>query len=103
MMEVVNNIVKNAFDTVPAEKGVVEITGFVTDESMGFSVKDNDKGIPEEEIPKVTEPFYTKKSRGIGLGLSISKEILSLHGGFLDIKSTLGEGTTVRVTLSKKQ
>ena len=103
MMEVVNNIVKNAFDTVPAEKGVVEITGFVTDESMGFSVKDNDKGIPEEEIPKVTEPFYTKKSRGTGLGLSISKEILSSHGGFLDIKSTLGEGTTVRVTLSKKQ
>lgn len=68
-----------------------------------ISVRDFGIGIPEEEIDKLTEPFYmVDKSRsrtqnGIGLGLSICKSIIQAHDGKLEIASIPGEGTTMRV------
>ena len=64
-------------------------------------VRDYGQGIPEAELPFVKEKFYkgSSKQRGSGIGLAVTDEILSLHGGTLDIASTLGAGTTVTVTL----
>ena len=66
-------------------------------------VRDHGKGIPEEEISRVTEAFYmvdksrSKKAGGIGLGLAICQRIAQIHGARLSIESTLGEGTSVYV------
>ena len=70
-----------------------------------IQVIDNGKGIPPGELSRVTEPFYmVDKSRaraqgGAGLGLALCQRIVALHGGSLELESTWGEGTTVRVHL----
>jgi signal transduction histidine kinase len=53
----------------------------------------------EEELRQATIPFYTTRSGGTGLGLSVAEYWISQHGGTLHIESAPGEGTTVRVTL----
>ena len=65
------------------------------------TVRDYGQGIPEAELPFVKEKFYkgSSKQRGSGIGLAVTEEIVTLHGGTLDIASTVGEGTTVTVTL----
>jgi len=70
-----------------------------------FSVTDYGPGIPREHLPRVTERFYrvdaarSRESGGTGLGLAIVKHIVERHRGTLDIKSTVGEGTSVTVRL----
>ncbi len=65
------------------------------------SVRDYGQGIPEAELPFVKEKFYkgSSKQRGSGIGLAVTDEIVAMHGGTLDIASTVGEGTTVTITL----
>ena len=101
--EVVYNILQNSYEAFFPEEGAIRVNEFIAGETAGFSITDNDEGIPKEEMEKVTEPFYTTKHRGIGLGLTIAKEIVSGHGGSLDIESKKGVGTTVTVTLPKNK
>lgn len=77
----------------------------LTADAAGFTVRDHGCGIPREEIERITEPFYmvdrsrSKKQGGVGLGLALVKETVRAHGGRLEIESTVGEGTTVRVLM----
>ena len=70
-----------------------------------MKVADTGKGIPAEKLPKLTDPFTRADSdpylaeQGWGLGLTITKSLVDLHDGTLDIKSKVGKGTTVTVTL----
>lgn len=68
-------------------------------------IRDFGEGISEEDLPYVKVKFYKGKSRahGNGIGLAVSDEIIDLHGGTLDIESTLGEGTTVTISLPTKE
>lgn len=68
-----------------------------------ISVRDHGKGIPKEEIDKITQPFYmvdksrSRKAGGIGLGLALAEEIARLHGARLEFESEPDRGTTVKV------
>jgi signal transduction histidine kinase len=67
-------------------------------------VEDNGKGIPEDELSRITEIFYmVDKSRvrgkGTGIGLSLCKEIVELHGGEMKFESQVGVGTSVYLNL----
>ena len=62
-------------------------------------VTDTGPGIPEEALEKVFDPFFTTKKGGTGLGLSICYTIVKAHGGEIEVRSGLGEGTTVLVSL----
>ena len=72
-----------------------------------LEVADRGCGIPAEELARVTEPFYmvdksrARKQGGSGLGLALCKRIAAAHGSDLQIQSTPGQGTTVRVILQK--
>ena len=62
-----------------------------------LEVSDSGHGIPADVLPRVTDPFYSTKSKGMGLGLSISRQLAEMNGGRLDIRSAPGSGTSVRV------
>jgi signal transduction histidine kinase len=69
-----------------------------------IAVRDNGKGIPEKELSRITEIFYmVDKSRargnGVGIGLSLCKEIVELHGGEMKFESQLDIGTSVYLDL----
>ena len=102
MQSVLVNLVDNA-SKASAEGQIVTIIA----DKTGFAVRDHGCGIPQEEIKRITEPFYmvdrsrSKKLGGVGLGLALVKEIVQAHGGGLEIESTVGEGTTVRVKLQQ--
>ncbi|MBC8021821.1 MAG: hypothetical protein H7Y14_01805 [Burkholderiales bacterium] len=71
------------------------------DGAVAIDVEDNGRGIATDAIPKIFDPFYTTKEpgKGTGLGLSIAYKIVTQHGGRIDVRSTLGVGTTMTVVL----
>jgi signal transduction histidine kinase len=68
---------------------------------VGVSFIDTGCGIPQADLPKIFEPFYTSKlpGKGTGLGLSICYGIIQEHGGRIEVDSTIGVGSNFRVTL----
>ena len=100
MKQVFLNILDNAAK-YGADGQKIDITLARDGGTIVAVVRDYGQGIPEAELPFVKEKFYkgSSKQRGSGIGLAVTDEIVSLHGGSLDIASTLGAGTTVTVTL----
>jgi signal transduction histidine kinase len=66
-------------------------------------LSDNGPGIPESIQDKILQPFFTTKEEGTGLGLSIAARIVEQHGGWLDLNSKEGEGTTFILTFPAKE
>lgn len=66
-----------------------------------IEIADTGVGIAPEDLPKVTEPFFTTKpeGKGTGLGLPICRRVVEEHHGTLEISSTIGRGTTIRIAL----
>jgi two-component system phosphate regulon sensor histidine kinase PhoR len=93
------NLLVNALKYTPRE-GTVRMRWWVDDEGAHFSVTDSGIGIPAEHIPRLTERFYrvdagrSRGQGGSGLGLAIVKHALQRHGGWLDVQSTEGKGST---------
>jgi len=100
LKQVLLNLLDNALKfTAPG--GNVDISSSRQDDALLLQIQDNGIGIKEEDLPRVTQQFYKGESReaGSGLGLSIAREIVILHGGDLTVQSIPGQGTTVSVRL----
>ena len=101
LKQVFINIIKNSIDSI-SKKG--EILIYLLDYSKSeFLVRfqDNGCGMDEERLKRIGEPFFSVKEKGIGLGMTVSFKIIKDHGGRVDVKSQLGEGTVVDVILPK--
>lgn len=99
LKQVVINLLKNAIEAMPSG-GEIELEAEdAGDDCIMIRVVDQGCGIPEENLPKLGEPFYTTKEQGTGLGLMISSKIIREHGGDMQFKSKKDEGTTVEITL----
>jgi two-component system sensor histidine kinase AtoS len=99
LKQVFLNLLINAMQAV-AEKGWIEImTGEEDSKFVYICIKDNGEGIPDEELPKVFDPFYTTKPNGTGLGLSVVHRIVGAHSGRIDIQSAVAKGTAVTIRL----
>ena len=72
-------------------------------EFVQVEVRDTGVGIPEKNLEHIFDPFFTSKDEGSGLGLSISHQIVKEHGGYVEIQSKLGEGTTFFINLPAKE
>ena len=89
------NLINNASDAVLGKTGVnernIEITGSSgEDHHAAISVRDNGIGIPDDIIEKLFIPFFTTKEHGSGIGLSLSRQIMKLHGGTIRVSSKPG-------------
>jgi signal transduction histidine kinase len=100
--QVIINLLDNSFKFTP-EGGYVEISVLSKDNHVYIEVIDSGIGIPKEELPLVMAKFFKGKSSMSknGLGLSICKEIVELHGGNISIESEYGKGTKVAVAFPK--
>jgi len=103
MRQMILNLLSNAIKFTP-ERGTVELAGTTNAEGdIALTITDNGIGMSEEEIEMALKPFVqvdssiARRYGGSGLGLSITKRFVELHGGRLEIDSRKGEGT--RVTL----
>jgi len=102
MGQVILNLCLNAIQamsaggtlTIVIEKQSGERSGFAN-----FTISDTGCGIEKEMIGKVFDPFFTTKENGTGLGLAIVKKFVESHSGYIDVKSTVGVGTAVKVFL----
>ena len=107
MLTAILNIIDNACKA-SKEGGDIYVLGKSIDDKYAVAVVDRGVGIPEEELEKITEPFYmvdksrARKQGGAGLGLSLCRKIIELHGGKLRIDSKEGEGTRVTILLKKE-
>lgn len=100
--QVLINIIRNAVEAIEGKGRILVETGreVVEDRVMArIQVTDTGQGIPEENLEKVFEMFYTTKQGGSGFGLPLCRRILEEHGGKIVIHSRVGEGTTVSVYL----
>ena len=102
MKEVFNNLLHNAADAVPDDCGEVEIFASDYPEFIKIHIKDNGHGIDARDMEKIFDPFFTTKAKGTGLGLTVCKQIVNLHGGSIDMESEPGKGTTATIILPKR-
>jgi len=96
------NLVLNAIAAMP-DGGTLSISIIRSGEIFRLEVADTGRGIGEEDVKKVFEPFYTTKEQGLGLGMPYAKKIIEQHGGTISLSSRLGEGTTICIVLPAKQ
>jgi PAS domain S-box-containing protein len=98
MQQVLVNLIKNAMQAMSSEGTLTLQTGEGSD-GVWVSVADTGGGIPQEQIARIFEPFYTTKKKGSGLGLMIVQRIVRAHGGKIEIESRVGQGTNFRIWL----
>ena len=98
--QVLINLLVNASQAIE-RKGEIRIKTCQQDGYVVVEVTDTGKGIPPENIKKIFDPFFTTKpvGQGTGLGLSVSYEIVKKHGGDIEVRSKLGEGSTFTIRL----
>jgi signal transduction histidine kinase len=102
--QVLDNLLHNAIKYSPSG-GDVRVVVEEIGESVRVSVADFGMGIPQQSLPHLFEPFYRAmnakegSARGMGLGLSIAKELVMAHGGEMAVESVLGQGSTFAFTL----
>ena len=105
--QVLNNIILNAVDFVPANTGKIEISAENKNGKVLFTVKDNGTGIPKDKQGRLFTQFYqldtsaTRKHGGSGLGLSICKGIVNALGGEIWVESDAGTGASFYFTIPK--
>ena len=103
LRQVFINIIDNALKYTEAG-GSIEVEAQKTDSAVTVSVSDTGAGIAPDDLQKVKQKFYkaNKTKHGSGIGLAVADEIITRHGGTLEIDSELGKGTTVTITLPLK-
>lgn len=103
LIQVITNLITNAIHHTPPQGQIAIRLEMDGDQAALIHVQDTGSGINPEHLPHIFEPFYraSSDSAGIGLGLSISREIVELHGGQLSAASEAGQGScfTIRLPL----
>jgi PAS domain S-box-containing protein len=95
------NIIRNAVDAMP-EGGKLTIRSWKSDRGMEFTFSDTGIGMSKEMLDRIGAPLFTTKARGMGFGLAISKRIVEGHGGRMTVNSSVGKGSTFKITIPAK-
>ncbi len=98
MKQLFINLIKNAIEAMP-EGGSIYISTEKVLNEWKITIQDEGKGMSEEDIQKIYDPFFSTKKEGTGLGLTICATILKDHHGRMDVSSELGKGTAFHIYL----
>jgi two-component system, sensor histidine kinase and response regulator len=105
--QILLNILINAIKFTP-EDGTVILRAWLEDRYAVFEIEDSGIGIEEEQIPRLFKKFhqlnpnYDRNYAGMGLGLAITQQLVELHGGWIDVDSIVGSGSTFTVRLASQ-
>jgi len=98
--QVLINLLKNSVEALEkSENKRIEIKCYIKDKKSIIIISDNGEGISKENLERVFLPFYTTRAKGTGIGLSLCRQIVRMHGGTLDIWSEPGKGTQLKIVL----
>ena len=100
MEQVFFNLLKNALEALK-DGGTIDITLDSDDQNVTLAFRDNGIGMDTEQLAHLFEPYRTTKEKGTGLGLMVSKRIVTEHGGTIAAESKIGEGTTFTIILPR--
>jgi two-component system, sensor histidine kinase and response regulator len=106
--QILLNILINAIKFTP-EQGTIAIRAWLEDRYAVFEIEDSGIGIDEDQIPRLFQKFhqlnpnYDRNYAGMGLGLAITQQLVELHGGWIDVESVLGSGSTFTVRVASQQ
>lgn len=101
LRSVFNNLFINAVQAMQKDGGNLNITLSSETDCVKIEIKDTGNGIPEENLEKIFEPYFSTKETGTGLGLAIVKKIIDDHNGKIGVESEENVGTTFTVKLPK--
>ena len=101
---VIENLMKNSLDALQGQ-GAINVEVGESGDTVFVEVSDTGKGIPKSNWTRIFEPGFTTKTRGWGLGLSLSRRIIEEYhkGKIAVVRSEMGGGTTIRVTLKRRE
>lgn len=101
--QIAHNLISNSIKSViPGIEGRIRISGRESGNKALIEFQDNGKGMSREELTRAMEPFYTKSINGIGIGLAIVKKLVEQNGGLMEMVSSCGEGTCVRLSFYRR-
>ena len=95
------NLVTNAYQAI-SDSGSLTITGKAEQRMVRLDFSDTGVGIPPENLEKIFEPLFSTKTKGIGLGLTISRMLAEANGGKIKVHSTLQKGSTFSLYLPRE-
>jgi signal transduction histidine kinase len=95
-----SNIVANAIDAMPSQGGELTLVMKSIGRQNTIEIRDNGVGISEENLKKIFQPYFTNKAGGLGLGLSVTLEILRANNASVDVRSEEGAGTCFILSLT---
>ena len=99
LAQLVSSLIANAIDAM-GKQGALTITSRLGSDGMvAAEVRDNGSGISQKDVGMIFKPFYTTKTKGLGLGLPLVRRVIERFGGSVELDSTPGEGTQVRLLL----
>ncbi len=102
IQQAILNILRNAVESISGPGCIRVSVGNPKKDTVSIEVLDSGIGIPQEELDRIFDPFYTTKEDGTGIGLCIAHEIVVAHGGEILVHSDPGKGTIVEILLSLK-
>ncbi|MGA7562477.1 MAG: HAMP domain-containing sensor histidine kinase [Desulfobaccales bacterium] len=92
------HVIRNGLEATPAQ-GEIHVTTAVDKSHATLVISDTGRGMPPEVLDKIFEPYFTTKVGGTGLGMVFVRQIIDEHRGTIDLKSVVGQGTTVTIRL----
>lgn len=95
------NIIVNAIEAMPRENGILSISTAIIDGNCQIKIGDNGKGMTTEILSKIFDPYFTSKSKGNGLGLTNTQNIILNHKGRIQVLSEAGKGTEFIIVLNR--
>lgn len=113
MIQILRNLTVNASQAMASKiiaglttgvstTGKLTLSANVHDEMVRLNIQDTGVGIPPENLPKLFEPLFTTKIKGIGLGLAVSKKLIEANGGRIEVRSEAGVGSTFTIWMPVK-